>query len=177
MFGVQLAPGFKVLPRDPVAGVMFGYNGGSPQTLEIGFNFTFIVLPPGWPVSLTLGTSYASSSQRLGDLDEMTHTSELGVGARKTIAYGPVRAFGGAGLALCSLQIKDEHVGQGYETWVGAGSGVFLEAGAAWRIKEIVDVGLTVRYSNFWSDWYPTAKARYWDAGGLFAGLLVGYGP
>jgi len=157
---------------------MYGNNAGSPQTSEIGFNFTFIVLPPGWPVSLTLGTSYASSSQRLGaGLDETAHTSEIGVGARKTIAYGPVRAFGGAGLALCSLEVKDQYVGQSYMTWVGAGSGGFLEAGATWRIKEIVDVGLTVRYSNFWSDRFPVQKARYWDAGGLFGGLLVGYGP
>jgi len=38
-------------------------------------------------------------------------------------------------------------------------------------------VGLTLRYSNFWSDKFPTQKATYWDAGGLFAGLVVGYGP
>lgn len=176
IFGIQITPGFKRLPKDPVAGLKFGENAGSPQTLELGVNVTVIILPPGWPVSFTLGASYASSSQKV-DSDQTTHTSELGVGVRKTGAYGPLRPFVGAGFALCSVEVKDSYGTMGYETRVGAGSGGFLEAGAAWRIREIVDVGLTVRYSNFWSDKFPTQKAAYWDAGGLFAGLVVGYGP
>jgi hypothetical protein len=177
VFGIQLASGFKRLPKDPVAGLMFGYNAGSPQTQELGLNLSVIILPPGWPVSITVAASYASSSQRIPNVDESTSTSELGVGARKTFATGPVRPFVGAGFALGGVAVDDARDGLGHETWVGAGSGGFLEAGAAWRIKEIVDLGLTLRYSSFWSDYYPGQKAHYWDAGGFFAGLLVGYGP
>jgi len=176
IFGIQVAPGFKRLPRDPVAGLMFGYNAGSPQTLELGVNVSVIILPPGWPVSFTVGASYAASSQNAG-IDQKTHTSELGLGVRKTGVHGPLRPFVGAGLALCAVEVKNDFGSQGYETSVGAGSGGFLEAGAVWRLREVIDLGLTVRYSNFWSDWYPTEKAAHWDAGGFFAGLLVGYGP
>ena len=180
IFGIQVAPGFKRLPQDPVAGLMFGYNGGTAQTSEVGLHLTLIILPPGWPVSLTVGASYASQSQKVfgGNIDETTSTSELGIGVRKTLSVGPLRPFAGAGFALGGVQVKDDSGAMGYETRVGAGSGGFLEAGAAWRIRETVDVGLTLRYSSFWSDWYPGGrKSQYWDAGGFFAGLMVGYGP
>src|SRR5262245_30864481 len=176
VFGIQVAPGLKYLPRDPVAAAMSGYNPGSPQTLELGLNLSLIILPPGWPVSLTVSASYASQTQEIG-VTETTSTSELGVGVRKTFVRGPLRSFVGGGLAMGGIQIKDDAGAQGYRTWVGGGSGAFLEAGAAWRIREIVDAGLIARVSNFWSRFYPVGEANYWDTGGAFVGLLVGYGP
>lgn len=155
---------------------MAGYNAGTPQTLELGLHLSVIILPPGWPVSLTVAASYASSGQKVGGIDQTTSTSELGIGVRKTLARGPLRPFAGAGFAMGGIAIKDDAGSQGYGTWVGGGSGGFLEAGAAWRVNQI-DLGLTVRYSYFWSRFYPAADVSYWDAGGFFAGLLVGYGP
>lgn len=177
VFGIQVAAGFKRLPHDPVAGVMYGYNPGTPQTHELGLNLTIIILLPGSPISLTVGFSYASSSQKIygGNVDEITSTSELGIGIRKTLSVGPLRPFAGAGFALGGLEVKDDSGAMGYESRHAAGRGGFVEVGAAWRIRETVDVGVTLRYSNFWSAW--SAGARYWDAGGIFGGLMVGYGP
>jgi hypothetical protein len=171
---LQAAVGLKLLPHDPVAGLMFGDNGGFPQTSQLGLDIALVVQPRCWPVSPTLIFGYGRSSRNRGvSFEETVTTLDLGLGVRKTFDVGNVHPFVGAGFALGVVSINDQFT-DGYETWRGAGSGGFAEAGAFIRVRSILDIGLTVRYSNFWSDWFPVRKARYWDAGGLFGGVIVG---
>jgi hypothetical protein len=170
----QLAAGFKRLPRDPVSGIMFGENGGYPQTSQLGLNASVIVTPRRWPIGMTFGVTYASSSRDRG-YQETVSTTEIGSGVRKTFELNPVHAFVGAGWALGGISIRDDF-SNGYETWNGAGSGGYLEGGGFIRLLSTVDLGLAVRYSRFWMD-VGRAAPRYWDAGGFFAGVLVGVAP
>jgi hypothetical protein len=149
VFGIQVAPGLKFVAHDPVSGVGFA-AGGSPQTVEIGLGVTLIVLPRGWPVSLTVGGTYASSPSKhyssmfKGPFDESASTLELGVGVRKTFGRENARGFFGGGLALCGAQVHDEFA-NGSQGEGSGGSGGFAEAGAFARVGRLVDLGAFVR--------------------------------
>jgi hypothetical protein len=182
VLGIQVTPGLKFLSNDPVTVLNFGNAGGAPQTSELGLGVTIIVLPRGWPLSLTVGGSYAASRGKQywnrydGYFEESASTFELTFGARRTFGEGKTRAFVGAGLGLGAARVRDDFA-QGYESGGGGGSGGFAEAGAFARLNGLVDLGVFLRYSTFPFEWTPTIKAQYIDAGGLAVGLMVGFGP
>jgi hypothetical protein len=131
---------------------------------------------------VTVGGSYASSPSKHysnmfdGPFDESASTVELGLGVRKTFGGEKLRGFLGTGLALCGAKVQDDFT-QGSESGGSGGSGGFVEAGAFARLRSLVDLGGFVRYSTFPSEWFPTVKAQYFNAGGLSVGLIVGLGP
>ena len=140
---------------------------GQPQSLGLGFNVAVVMSPRKWPVSLTVEGSYSSSSRNRPGYEETASTTEFGAGVRKTFGGPAMHAFAGAGLALGGVNVADHFAG-GDETFVGAGSGGFIEAGAFVRARSMVDLGLIFRFSSLWSDWFPVEKGALLERWRLF---------
>ena len=124
-----------------------------------------------WPVSIALDV--------MASYDEMTEsgikfegtTSEFNAGVRKIWQPGGsmVRPYIGGGLAIIGAEFK----GTGFNTVSDddTAMGIWLNGGIYWTLGRSFNIGLDLRYSQA----EVTLFGVDGEAGGGFAGLLLGY--
>lgn len=148
------------------------------QQPEIGVAFAFGIERAPVHLAIDLFASKKSSTvdvPGLGSADVSARTREFSLGIRKVWKPGHFRPFLGAGGCIVNVDLSVEAPGFHQSNQDNA-YGVWVEGGLMWRIGEHVNLGLDARYSHadasFTRNGLPTDVA----AGGVHAGLIVGYG-
>jgi len=124
-----------------------------------------------WPVSVALDF--------LGSYDDVTQlgtkfeggTFEFDVGVRKIweVSGSPVRPYIGGGLAFVSAKLEES--GPFPASDEDNGTGIWLNGGVYWTLGQSFNLGLDLRYSDAEVTLYDVDG----EAGGTFAGLMLGY--
>lgn len=124
-----------------------------------------------WPVSIALDfLGSADDTTRLGNtIDGMT--TEFNAGIRKIweISGSSVRPYLGGGIAFINAELERTNVFVVKDD--DSGTGLWLNGGIYWTLGQHFNLGLDLRYSE--AD--VTLFGVNGEAGGGFAGLLLGY--
>jgi opacity protein-like surface antigen len=124
-----------------------------------------------WPINIALDLMDTGDKQEVDGLEDLGHTTEIGLGVRKIFRQeSRFQPYVGGGVAFISAeqeyQDPDETTKED-----DRGVGGWLGAGLYWEVVPRFVLGLDVRYSS--------AEVMLFDrdvnAGGLSSGLVIGY--
>ena len=102
-------------------------------------------------------------------------STEFGIGVRKVWGQGAARPHLGAGADVVSA--SEERSGPyGKTSNEDRGYGAWIDAGVSWRLAGHLNLGFELRYSMSNLSFGTGSAARDVKAGGVHAGLLLGYG-
>jgi len=152
---------------------------------EYGVEMTFG--GAGWPVMLALDAMQSSAEEDQDSLTLTGTTTEVSVGIRKIWEKGRARPFIGGGLAWIDAETEAEappppgtpglnffpQVDPGSSaTESDSGTGLWGGAGVFWRLGSYFNLGISARFSGA----KVTIRGDEEQAGGLHAGILLGFG-
>ena len=124
-----------------------------------------------WPVSIAIDFLGSYSEQTEFGIKYEGSTSEIDVGVRKIweVSGTPMHPYIGGGIAFINGEFKGTALTSRSEN--DNGTGVWLNGGIYWTLGQSFNLGFDVRYSS--AD--VTLFGIEADAGGSYAGLLLGY--
>jgi len=132
------------------------------------------------PVHFAMDVLYSQAddvvaSGFLGPVDVSAKSREYALGVRKVWERGTFQPFVGAGGCLIAVDLDFDANGF-HPSYSDNAYGLWVEGGLQWRLAGHLNLGLDVRFSHadarFSRNGVPVDVA----AGGLHAGLLIGYG-
>jgi hypothetical protein len=132
------------------------------------------------PVHFAMDILYSKADEIVdssfaGPVDITAKSREYALGVRKVWELGPFRPSLGAGGCLIAVDLDYDAPGF-HQSFGDNAYGLWIEGGVAWRLAGHLNLGLDVRFSHadarFTRNGLPIDVA----AGGLHAGLVVGYG-
>ncbi len=141
----------------------------------------------GWPVMLALDALQSSDEEDQEALTLKGTTTEVNVGIRKIWEKGRARPFIGGGVAWIDAETEAEapplpgtpglnlfpEVEPGSSaTESDSGTGLWGGAGVFWRLGSYFNLGISARFSGA----KVTIRGDEEQAGGLHAGILLGFG-
>jgi opacity protein-like surface antigen len=138
---------------------------------------------PDWPVHIAadlLGSTREAEivDPTVGERPDATgSTFELDLGVRKIWLDKAVHPYAGGGLTLVRAEVE---IDSSFETFNtdDDGVGAWLGGGIFWRLGKRFNIGADVRWSTADVEFEagPGEAREKTDAGGLHAGLLLGFG-
>jgi hypothetical protein len=148
------------------------------QQQDFGIMLAFgIEHAPVWFALDVFGSEASDTvdSPFLGPVDVKATSREYSIGIRKVWEPGVTRPFLGAGGCMIAVDL-DYNAAAFHQKFGDNAYGLWIEGGVTWRIVKHMNLGLDVRYSR--ADAHFTRNGLPVDvaAGGLHAGLLIGYG-
>ena len=134
----------------------------------------------GWPVHIAIDLLGSTKEETvfdpfIGTFDLKGSTSEIGVGVRKIWQSDKMRPHLGGGIALVNGEIEGA-LGGISVTSDDSTVGAWVDGGIFWRLGNRFNIGFDARYSK--AEIKPSVSGVEFDveAGGLHAGLLLGFG-
>jgi hypothetical protein len=188
-----LAPQISMIADDPGENLSFAFvlktldhGEWRPADRQGAALVRYHVTPEGWPVALAfdyLGSSSEEKNTSDGAYSVIGYTEEFGAGLQKTLFETERFAgFAGGGLAFISAveEVEDQTTYKIEKDRDDDSLGYWLNAGLTWKFGMSEDfgkeppfiLGLIARYSK--SDVRLFGEKR--DAGGISAGLSIGFG-
>ena len=137
---------------------------------------------PDWPVHVALDVFGSSDEREVFDpsipaaATTRASTFELGAGVRKTWSLGKnggTRPYVGGGIAFIDGEVEIEVFGLTTSVEDDA-IGPWVSGGVFWRLGKRFNIGFDARYTSADIELAPGTGEV--DAGGLHAGLLLGFG-
>ena len=124
-----------------------------------------------WPVSIALDILGSADDTRELGVDIDGSTVEFNAGVRKIweVHRSSVRPYIGGGIAFINAEL--ETTGFNTVTVEDDGTGFWINGGVYWTLGQHFNLGLDLRYSEA----EVTLLGVDVEAGGAFAGLLLGY--
>jgi hypothetical protein len=102
-------------------------------------------------------------------------SAEFAIGVRKIWNLGATRPHLGGGASF--IDIREELDGpSGHFSYSDHAYGAWIDAGVSWRLAKHLNLGIEARYSKADGELGNAFEPRAVDAGGFYAGLLVGFG-
>jgi hypothetical protein len=124
-----------------------------------------------WPISIALDFLGSYGEETVGIVKFEGSTSEFNAGVRKIweVSGSSIRPFLGGGIAFVYGEFKGTNVVS--VSLDDNGTGIWLDGGIYWTLGQSFNLGFDLRYSS--AD--ITLAGIEGDAGGTYAGLLLGY--
>ena len=121
-----------------------------------------------WPISIALDFLGSYGEETVGIAKLEGSTSEFNAGVRKIfeVSGSSIRPFLGGGIAFVRGEAKRNNV-----VIDDNGAGIWLDGGIYWTLGQSFNLGFDLRYSS--AD--ITLAGFEVEAGGTYAGLLLGY--
>jgi hypothetical protein len=102
-------------------------------------------------------------------------SGEFSIGVRKIWNLGATRPHLGGGATF--IDLSEELDGpSGRQSYSDHAYGAWIDAGISWRLAKHLNLGIETRYSKADAEIGKVFEPRSVDAGGFYAGLLIGYG-
>ncbi|MDC1286425.1 porin family protein [Gammaproteobacteria bacterium] len=137
------------------------------------FGILFDIKKKAWPVSISIDLFGSGTDSNNDDLiRDQGYTVEQHFGVRKTWSFdnSNFHPYAGGGLAIINAGFEQrDSVGGAKDD--DTGTGPWIGGGAYWNVTSNINLGVDVRYSK--AD--VTVFDQEINAGGLLAGLTVGY--
>ncbi|HET9481012.1 MAG TPA: hypothetical protein VFP98_04580, partial [Candidatus Polarisedimenticolia bacterium] len=128
--------------------------------------------PGNWPIDLALDAFFSAGDEEEFGLDIDLTTQEFAGGIRKIWEAGNARPYIGGGLAIIRADAEISTPG-GSVSDDDIGIGPWFGGGVFWRIGQAFNIGIAGRWSTADVEFDGGPEV---DAGGLHAGLLLGWG-